>query len=128
MLGQIVRLALHTGMRAGEIRTLRRSQVNLEKRVVTLTETKNGSTRTVPLSHAAVTVLRTALANPVRPIDTDLVFFGEPGSPEPASADRSSHRNARRGLRPGQTEAGVVPPRHAAQPRKSRRGPTALRR
>jgi len=25
MLGQIVRLALHTGMRAGEIRTLRRS-------------------------------------------------------------------------------------------------------
>jgi hypothetical protein len=33
----------------------------------------------VPLSHAAVTVLRTALANPVRPIDTDFVFFGEPG-------------------------------------------------
>lgn len=79
MLGQIVRLALHTGMRAGEIRTLRRGQVNLEKRVVTLTETKNGSARTVPLSNAAVAVLRTALANPVRPIDTDLVFFGEPG-------------------------------------------------
>lgn len=79
MLGQIVRLALHTGMRAGEIRSLRRSQVNLEKRVVTLTETKNGSTRTVPLSNAAVAVLRTALGNPVRPIDTDFVFFGEPG-------------------------------------------------
>ena len=79
MLGQIVRLALHTGMRAGEIRTLRRSQVNLEKRVVTLTDTKNGSARTVPLSNAAVAVLRAALANPVRPIDTDLVFFGEPG-------------------------------------------------
>jgi integrase len=79
MLGQIVRLALYTCMRAGEIRTLRRGQVNLEKRVVTLTETKNGSARTVPLSNAAVAVLRTALANPVRPIDTDLVFFGEPG-------------------------------------------------
>lgn len=79
MLGQIVRLALHTGMRAGEIRTLRRSQVNLEKRLVMLTETKNGCARTEPLSNAAVTVLRTALANPVWPIDTDLVFFGEPG-------------------------------------------------
>lgn len=60
MLGQIVRLALHTGMRAGEIRSLMRSQVNLEKRVVTLTETKNGSARTVPLSNAAVAVLRKA--------------------------------------------------------------------
>ncbi len=79
MLGQIVRLALYTGMRAGEISTLRRRQVDLKKRVVILTQTKSGSTRTVPLSRAAVTVLRTALANPVRPIDTDLVFFGEPG-------------------------------------------------
>jgi len=64
MLGQIVRLALYTGMRAGEIRSLRRSQVNLEKRVVTLTETKKGSARTVPLSNAAVAVLHTALAKP----------------------------------------------------------------
>lgn len=74
-----MRLALHTGTRAGEIRALRRSQVNLQKRVVTLTETKNGSARTVPVSNAAVAVLRTALANPIRPIDTDLVFFDEPG-------------------------------------------------
>lgn len=79
MLGQIVRVALHTGMRAGEIHSLRRSQINLLKRVVTLTESKNGSTRTVPLSNAALAALRTALANPIRPIDTDLVFFGEPG-------------------------------------------------
>ena len=74
MLGQIVRVALYTGMRAGEIRSLRRGQINLARRVVTLTETKNGSARTVPLSNSAVAVLRTALANPVRPIDTDLVF------------------------------------------------------
>ena len=58
---------------------MQRSQVSLEKRLVTLTETKNGSARAVPLSNAAVAVLRTALANPVRPFDTDLVFFGEPG-------------------------------------------------
>jgi len=37
MLGQIVRLALHTGMRAGEIRRLQRSQVNLEKPIHTST-------------------------------------------------------------------------------------------
>lgn len=43
MLGWIVRIALYTGMRAGEINTLTRRQVNLEKRTVHLTETKNGS-------------------------------------------------------------------------------------
>ncbi len=79
MLGWIVRIALHTGMRAGEIKTLRRSQVNLAKRTVHLTETKNGSARTVPLTRAAATAFRDALSNPVRPLDTDLIFFGEPG-------------------------------------------------
>ncbi len=79
MFGWIVRLALHTGMRAGEIQTLRVSQVNLERRVITLTETKNGSSRTVPLSTAATAVVRAALENPLRPKETDLVFFGEPG-------------------------------------------------
>ena len=79
MLGWIVRIALHTGMRAGEIKSLTRRQVNLEKRTAHLTETKNGSARTVPLTREAVAVFRLALANPVRPIDTDLIFFGEPG-------------------------------------------------
>jgi integrase len=51
----------------------------LTKCVVHLTETKNGSARTVPLTQAAVTAFRDALANPVRPLDTDLIFFGEPG-------------------------------------------------
>ena len=79
MLGWIVRIALYTGMRMGEITSLRRSQVNLTKRTLLLTETKNGSPRTVPLTHAATAVMRTALSNPIRPFDTDLVFFGEPG-------------------------------------------------
>jgi len=79
MLGQILRVALYTGIRAGEIRSLWRSQVNLEARTVRLTETKNGSPRTVPLTHSAVTVLRVALDNQVRPLDTELAFFGEPG-------------------------------------------------
>ena len=79
MLRWIVRVALTTGMRASEILTLRRPQVDLQRRVVRLLETKNTSPRTVPLSAAATAVFREALNHPVRPIDTDLIFFGEPG-------------------------------------------------
>lgn len=79
MLGWIVRLAIQTGMRQGEIESLTRDQVDLKRRVVKLTETKNGSARTVPLTKEAVKVLREAMGNPVRPIDTLLVFFGHPG-------------------------------------------------
>lgn len=79
MLGWIVRLALETGMRSSEITGLTRPQVDLNRRVIRLQQTKNGSSRTVPLTHEATRVLREALGNPIRPIDTDLVFFGEPG-------------------------------------------------
>ena len=84
MLGWIVRLAVETGMRSSEITGLRRSQIDLQRRVVGLTDTKNGSARLVPLTRVAVGILQLAIDNPVRPLDTDLVFFGEPG--------RSSHR------------------------------------
>ena len=79
MLGWLVRLAIHTGMRAGELRTLRRDQVDLARRVVTLTQTKNGSVRTVPLTRSALKVFQQVLSNPIKPVDCDLIFFGEPG-------------------------------------------------
>lgn len=79
MLRWIVRIALETGMRSSEITSLRRSQVDTERRIVRLLETKNTSPRTVPLTMAAVTSFEEALRYPVRPIDTDLIFFGEPG-------------------------------------------------
>jgi len=79
MLGWIVRTALLTSMRAGEITSLRREQVDLEHRLVRLTDTKNGSARTVPLSKQARQVLTAALDYPSRPLDTDLIFWGEPG-------------------------------------------------
>ncbi|MCG7985409.1 MAG: site-specific integrase [Candidatus Thiodiazotropha lotti] len=79
MLGWTARIALHTGMRAGEIKSLTRRQVNLRKRTAHLSETKNGSARTVPLTREATEVFRIALSNPVRPLDTDLIFWGEPG-------------------------------------------------
>lgn len=81
MLGWIVRAALATGMRSNEIVTLRRSQVDLQRRIVRLasTDTKSGDARTVPLTLEAKKVFEEALANPVRSLDCDLIFFGEPG-------------------------------------------------
>jgi integrase len=79
MLRWIVRLALETGMRSSEISTLRRVQVDLERRIVRLLETKNTTPRTVPLSMTAVELFREAINHPVRPTDTDLIFYGEPG-------------------------------------------------
>ena len=79
MLGWIVRIALETGMRSSEITSLRRNQINLKARVIRLSDTKNDEARTVPLTLKATETLKDALENPVRPIDTDLVFFGEPG-------------------------------------------------
>lgn len=79
MLGWIVRIALETGMRSSEILTLRRMQVDLKRRIVRLLETKNTTPRTVPLSRKAADLFREALNQPTRPIDTELIFFGEPG-------------------------------------------------
>ena len=79
MLSWIVRIAIETGMRSSEIATLRRPQVELERRIVRLIETKNTLPRTVPLSMAATESFRLALSNPARPDGTDLIFYGEPG-------------------------------------------------
>jgi integrase len=79
MLGWIAGIAISTGMRSSEILTLRRNQVDIERRIVRLLETKNTSPRTVPLTKEATEYFRQALNNPIRPLDTDLIFFGEPG-------------------------------------------------
>lgn len=79
MLGWIFDIALETAMRSSEISGLKLRQVNVDRRVVRLSVTKNDSARTVPMTKRAVEVFKAALANPVRPKDCDLVFFGEPG-------------------------------------------------
>jgi integrase len=79
MLGWIVRIAIDTGMRQSEILNLRTSQVNLASRVARLTDTKNNSSRTVPLTMDAAAAFKAALENPLRPKTSDLIFFGEPG-------------------------------------------------
>jgi integrase len=79
MLSWVVKLAIETGMRQSEILNLRLSHVDLRSRVVRLLDTKNNSARTVPLTTAATALLKTAIENPIRPIDSALIFFGEPG-------------------------------------------------
>ncbi|HEX7643015.1 MAG TPA: site-specific integrase [Burkholderiaceae bacterium] len=79
MLGWIVRIAIETGMRQSEILGLKRSQIDFKSRVIRLSNTKNDSARTVPMTKVATEVFAYAVKNPVRPFDTDLIFFGEPG-------------------------------------------------
>ncbi len=77
MLHWIVILAIETGMRKGELITLTRRQIDLQRRVIYLPETKNGSARSVPLTRTAARILQEATNHAIRPTDTDLVFWGE---------------------------------------------------
>lgn len=56
-LPQIIRFAVETGMRRGEITDLMRANVDLKKRTAILPVTKNGSARGVPLSSLAVEIV-----------------------------------------------------------------------
>lgn len=78
-LGWIVRLALYTAMRKGEILNLTRRDIDLRKKVILLKDTKNNSSRTVPLTDKALEVIKSAIDHPIRPIDTKYLFYGEPG-------------------------------------------------
>lgn len=77
MLYWIVVLAIETGMRKSEILTLRNSQVNQHRRLAHLPNTKNGTSRTVPLTKTAVKAMEAAISHPIRPSDTDLIFWGD---------------------------------------------------
>lgn len=74
----VVVLALSTGMRRGEIMALRWSQIDILRGRILLYETKNDTSRAVPLTGLAHTMVGD-LAK-VRRIDTDLVFYGETGN------------------------------------------------
>ncbi|MGE4554009.1 MAG: tyrosine-type recombinase/integrase [Desulfovibrionaceae bacterium] len=54
----VIRFALETSMRRGEIASLRWEQVDLKNRVLFLPKTKNHSPRSVPLSPLALQILR----------------------------------------------------------------------
>lgn len=65
----LVQLALQTAMRRGELLSLRWDNIDLERQIAFLPMTKNGSTRTVPLSSKAVATLKGLPRN-----DDDRVF------------------------------------------------------
>ena len=54
----VVRLAIETAMREGELLALRWDNVDLKARTAHLEDTKNGDARTVPLSSRAVSILK----------------------------------------------------------------------
>lgn len=58
MLPNIVRFAIETGMRMGEILSLQWRHVDLQNRIASLPDTKTGEPRQVPLSTAAVCAIR----------------------------------------------------------------------
>jgi integrase len=68
-------LSLNTGMRAGEIFNLTWGDVDLEKNILTLKDTKNRETRTVYLNQAA----RNLFEKRTRGKASDLVFPGRQG-------------------------------------------------
>ena len=71
----IVRVAVETAMRQGEIMGLSWDKVNLTQRTVTLNETKNGTKRVVPLSAAVCKVL----SELPRRIDGKVWAYGQEG-------------------------------------------------
>jgi integrase len=54
----LITVAVETGMRRGELAKLRWADVDLQRRIATLEETKNGDRRLVPLSSRAIEALR----------------------------------------------------------------------
>jgi len=61
-MNQVIRFALETAMRRGELAGMTWEMVDLKKRTVTLPETKNGQKRIVPLSSVAATILKDRLS------------------------------------------------------------------
>ena len=61
-LSQVIRFALETAMRRGELAGMTWEMVDLKRRTVTLPETKNGQKRIVPLSSVAVAILKERLS------------------------------------------------------------------
>jgi integrase len=73
----IVLTAVHTGMRRREILSLRWADVDLRKRMITLTKTKNNERRICPINGQLAAVLRTV----PRHVESPYVFCDREGQP-----------------------------------------------
>lgn len=84
-------LALSTGMRYGEIMKLKKRDIDIERGVITLEETKNGDTRSIPLVDAPLTLLKERLAVT---LEAEALLFPSPNNPEKPLDIRSSWEKA----------------------------------
>lgn len=107
-IGPIVRLAIETGMRRGEILGLIWEHVDLRHMTAHLPDTKNGDSRTVPLSPAARRVLLTL--NLPKGLRRSLQGRATRTATELSHAGRGVkvHRRARRGVVFGIGDSGFV--------------------
>jgi len=71
----LIWVAFYAGMRRGEITNLRRHQVNIKKRVITLspTDTKEGAWKRIPLREELIPIIECAMK--VQALGTDVVFL-----------------------------------------------------
>ena len=96
---EIILLDIQTGLRQGELITLRWPMVDLSRRVVTIPRpnTKNNEPKTVPLNDIAMDILK----NRPRSLQTDLVFF---------TRNHTQHRadNVRREFRKVIRRSGII--------------------
>ncbi len=81
----IVVIALSTGARRGEILSLRWNDINLNKGIITLHETKNNEIRSIPLQGHALELVKKL--SKVRRLDTDLLFHDKNNPDKPQSID-----------------------------------------
>lgn len=93
-------LALSTGARQAEIMTLRYGQIDFGRGVITLHETKNGETRSLPLVSSAFAMLKERAK--VRSLNDDRVF------PPTSRAKKSECLDLRQPWDKAIKEAGVV--------------------
>jgi integrase len=118
--GSVIKLLMLTGCRADEIGWLRWSEVDMERKMISLPEdrVKNGNPVDIPLSDLAVEIL----ANTPRRDDRDLVFGVREGGFQgwskskdeldarlPASMEPWRVHDIRRSVATGMAELGVLP-------------------
>jgi integrase len=70
-MAELAELAIETAMRQGELLALTWADIDADKRIAHLTDTKNGESRDVPLSTRAVAII----ASVPRPIRDDATIF-----------------------------------------------------
>jgi len=88
----VVKLALETAMRQGEIVRVERKRIDLKNSVLVLPDTKNGSPRAVPLSNVAKAVIEKYLADIPDAPDGKL-FTGVTGEAVKLSFQRAVERS-----------------------------------